>query len=198
MAGYRVHTAAMEQVKFYMEHRLNIPIILGDRYRIMAADREKPHYYWNADKNEGVLFDLLEDFCLKINKMSKHYKKNVKEIDVPLMSWYLHSACHYIVDAHTIWLISLQASWSKSRLEQMGELTWQKKVLGVNIMGFPDFDSYRKSLTTSIRCINETYKQKSHDITFPFKWGFRQMIREIVKYGADYTLALVRLGWDII
>lgn len=198
MAGYQVHVTTMEQVRYYLENRLKIPFIIGDRNRIMAADREEYHSYWDANKNEGILFDILEDLSIKIGKMSKHTFKNVYEIDVPLMSWYIHTACHYIVDAHTIWLISRKPSFYKKRLEYMGDLTWNKKALGANIPAFPNFESYKKSFIISIRCINETYSQRACNITFPLTWEFRQMIREIVKYGTEYTIALVRLGWDML
>lgn len=196
MAGYWVHQAAMEQTKYYLKYRLNIPIFIGNKNKIMAPDKEEYHSYWNAMENTGDLFDILESVTYKINKMAKHSHKNVKEIDITLMSWYIHFTCHYIVDAHTIWLISPTVSKHKKKLECIGELVNNKKELGANIIGFASFEDYKKSFLTSIRCIYETYNEKACKVSFPISWEFRQMIREIVKYGAEYTLSLVRLSWD--
>jgi len=198
MAGYQIHKATMEQTKYYLEHRLNIPLIIGERSKIMASDKDRFHTYWNAEENSGILFATLENIALKINKMSKQYKKNVREIDVPLISWYIHYACHYIVDAHTIWLINPNVSKYKKRLEYMGELVQKKDELGANVIGFSNFESYKRSFIISMRCINETYKERSLKFFFPLTWEFRQMIKEIVKYSSEFTIALTRLSWDIL
>jgi hypothetical protein len=196
VAGYQIHKATLEQTRYYLEHRLNIPIIIGNKNRIMAPDRDKSHSYWNAEENTGILFDVLENIAQKINKMSKHSMKNVKEIDVPLMSWYIHFACHYIVDAHTIWLINPNVLKYSKRLENMGELVRKKKELGANVIGFLSFENYKKNFITSIKCINETYKERSCKLFFPISWEFRQMVKEIVKYSSEFTIALTRLSWD--
>lgn len=196
MAGPFVHLAAMEQVENLMGHRLKIPIMINNKINVMDPDLSDKHPDWNVAEESGLLFEFLGDSSEKITEMARVLKKDVKQLNVPLMSRYARYICHYIVDGHTIGHMAPDTYRLEKRLGPIGEFVWSKKSLGVTMPVFNTFDEYKRSLTKSMKYLHDAYTKPAQSWKFIFSWKFRQLIREAVKFSSEYTVSLIKLSWD--
>lgn len=196
MAGPLVHLAAMEQVKYLSEKYLNIPINIGDEIDVMKPDVTGEHAGWNVVNSSGNLFSRLQRMSDILSDMAKSAKKDINKINSPLFSLHVRYICHYIVDAHTLGHLASDTHELEYRLERAGEFVWQKKSLEIYLPPFNSMSEFRISLMRSSRYIYNVYKSSADSWLFLLSNRFRKMIREAVKYGSEYSTALIKLSWD--
>lgn len=196
MARQIVHLAAMEQASSLIGRRLKIPISVGSWYEVMDPNYMGNHPQWNVLSETGSIFEALKDLSEGIIEIARAVDKDSKKIDVSLFNWFVRYICHYIVDGHSLGHNAPDTIKLKARLEFFEELVINKKLLDVTLPIFSTFEEYKNSLVRSMRYTHYAYGQSAHSIRFLFSGEFRQMVREIVKFSAEYTSSLVKLSWD--
>jgi hypothetical protein len=197
MAGPHVHLAAMQQTRDQIKKTLQLPCEAGNKIVVMIPNATNNHPGWDVLKEDGNLYDTLELFHEKMIFFLKYVKRDRSKLNVVLFSQMIRFICHYIVDAHSLGHLSTNCRKLEYRLKPCGELVWNKKNLDIDMRVFTNFKVFKQSMIKSSKMIYDQYRKSADSWLFLLSGKFRQMIRESVKYSAEYTSALIRLCWDI-
>jgi hypothetical protein len=103
--------------------------------------------------------------------------------------------CHWCTDAHAIGHLSHRFNANMdTRIETAGDLVTQKNKNTITLRNYANKQAIRNAVFTSMKGVYNAYQKSCTSWTFLFSSGLKDMTRNGVQKGAEFTAAYVRLA----
>jgi hypothetical protein len=196
MPGPIVHQEAMTQCAILLK-LIGIPLIVGDKLSVMEPELQG-HHGFDFLTGDGNTFGLQEEYFWKIKMDFQDCNKDLSKLNTEVFSKDVRFLCHFTTDAYSIGQISSEFWGSKSDLfDIVSEFIINKKIFPVFLTSYKDKDHLLSTELNIMRTlVYDAYHNWARRWTFPFSRGIKNMVRNAVRFGAEFTASWVKLAWD--